>query len=84
MNLICDLCEDVSKTEMNNKWKVRINLFTYVSDQDRVSPYIINNTMSSDENDEKYHSMVQYQILRTNIIRIVWLTVRRITLRSWK
>ena len=42
MNLICDLCEDVSKTEMTNKWKVRINLFTYVSDQDRVSPYIIN------------------------------------------
>ena len=37
----------------------------------------------SDENKEKDqfgdNKLIQYLILRTNIIRIVWLTVRRIT-----
>ena len=36
-----------------------------------------------DENKDKFqlkdYQLIQYQILRTNIIRIVWQTVRRIT-----
>lgn len=46
---------------------------TMVSDQDRISFYIIKQT--SDESEEKYgigdYLMIQYQILQTNIIRIV-------------
>ena len=48
-------------------------------DQDKISPYNIN-TISSrqgmelEEND----NFIQYQILQTSIIRIVWQTVRRI------
>ena len=38
---------------------------------------------TSDENKERYklgdYKLIQYQILRTNIIRIVWQTVERIT-----
>ena len=38
---------------------------------------------TSDENKEKYqlgrYEVIQYQVLRSNIIRIVWQTVRRIT-----
>ena len=38
---------------------------------------------ASDENKEKYQSWdyqwIQYQILQTNIMRIIWQTVRRIT-----
>ena len=50
-----------------------------MSDQDKISPYNIN-TISSrqgmelEEND----NFIQYQILQTSIIRIVWQTVRRI------
>ena len=47
-------------------------------DQDRISPYNIKPT--NDENEEKYQSgdnwLTQYQILQTNIIGIVWQTVR--------
>ena len=57
-----------------------------MSDQDRNSPYyiILYNTMqTSDENKEKYqlwdYCLIQYQILQTNITRIVWQIVRRIT-----
>ena len=53
-----------------------------MSDQDRISPYNIN-TISSDENKEKYQSgdckLIQYQILQINITRTVWQTVGRIT-----
>ena len=39
--------------------------------------------MINDENKEKYqpggYKLIQYQILQTNITRIVWQTVRRIT-----
>ena len=42
----------------------------------------------SDENKEKYqfgdNQLIQYSILWTNIIRIVWLTVRRITNLVWE
>ena len=51
-----------------------------LSDQDRISPYNIKQT--SDEK-EKYqlgdYQLTWYQILPTNIIRIVWQSVRRIT-----
>ena len=57
-----------------------------MSDQDRNSPYyiILYNTMqTSDENKEKYqlwdYWLIQYQILQTNITRIIWQIVRRIT-----
>ena len=57
-----------------------------MSDQDRNSPYyiILYNTMqTSDENKEKYqlsdYWLIQYQILQTNIMRIIWQIVRRIT-----
>ena len=55
-----------------------------MSDQDRISPYNhYNIKQTSDENKEKYllgdHKLIQYLILRINIIRIVWQTVRRIT-----
>ena len=49
-------------------------------DQDRISPYNIK--PKNDENKEKYqlgdYWLTQYQILQTNIIGIVWQTVRRI------
>ena len=39
---------------------------------------------TSDENREKYqlwdYSLIQYQILQTNILGIIWQTVRRITI----
>ena len=45
--------------------------------------YHYNIKQTGDENKEKYilgdHKLIQYWILRTNIIRIVWQTVRRIT-----
>ena len=55
--------------------------------QDGISPYNIklynNIKQTSDENKEKCklgdYQLIQYQILQTNIIRIVWQTVRRIT-----
>ena len=51
-----------------------------MSDQDRISPYNIKQTC--DENKEKYQSvdykLIQYQILKTNITRTEWQTVRRI------
>ena len=38
---------------------------------------------TSDENKEKYqlpdYELIQYQILKTNIVRILWQTVKRIT-----
>ena len=55
-----------------------------MSDQDRISPYIINTIFrwKSDENKENYqlgdYKSIQHQILQTNITRTVWQTVRRI------
>ena len=52
-----------------------------MSDQDRISPYNINQT--SDNDMEKYqlgdYKLIQYQILQINNTRTVWQTVRRIT-----
>ena len=52
-----------------------------MSDQDRISPYNINQT--SDNDREKYqlgdYKLIQYQILQINNTRTVWQTVRRIT-----
>ena len=52
-----------------------------MNDRDRISPQV-NIKNISDENEEKCHLgdywLIQYQILRANIIGIVWQTVRRI------
>ena len=54
---------------------------TPMSDQDRIYPDNIKQT--SDENKEKYqlgdYQLIQYQMLRTNITRLICQTVRRIT-----
>ena len=87
----------VKNTQNSKKWITRFfikikyfrlkfllwfNPLTPMSDQDRISPYNIN-TISSDENKEKYQSgdckLIQYQILQINITRTVWQTVGRIT-----
>ena len=51
------------------------------SDQDRIYQNNINHTYN--ENTEKHqlrdHPLIQYQILRTNIIKVVQQIVRRIT-----
>ena len=64
------------------KFLLQFNPLTPMSDQERISPYNIN-TISSDENKEKYQlgdcKLIQYQILQFNITRTVWQTVRRIT-----
>ena len=56
-----------------------------MSDQVWISPYNIN-TISSNENKEKYRLgdelLIQYQILQTNIKRIVWQIERRLLIRS--
>ena len=54
------------------------NPFTPVSDQDRTSPYQLRDYL-----------LIQYQILQTNIMRIIWQTVRRIAneilgVKGWK
>ena len=45
--------------------------------------YKYNIKQTSDENKEKYqlgdYLLIQYQILKTNITRTIWQTVRRIT-----
>ena len=50
--------------------------------------YQCNINQMSDENKEKYqfgdNKLTQYKILQTNIIRIVWLTVRRMTNFIWE
>ena len=64
-----------------------LNPLTLMSDQDRISPYNIN-TISTRQvmriHIKKNISfrifwLIQYQILRTSIIRIIWQTVRSIT-----
>ena len=63
----------------------RLNSLIPMSDQVWISPYNIN-TISSNENKEKYRLgddlLIQYQILQTNIIRIVWQIERRLLMRS--
>ena len=62
------------------------NPLTPMGDQDRISPYNINalsirQVMRIKRNKIclRIFWLIQYQILRTSIIRIVWQTVRRIT-----
>ena len=56
-----------------------------MSDQDRISPYNIHTISSRHVTriKKKYqledNKLIQYQILQTNIMRIAWQTVRRIT-----
>ena len=60
-----------------------LNNLNPTSDQDRNSPYNTNTISSRQVNKEKYplrdYRLIQYQILRANIIRVVWKSVRRIT-----
>ena len=61
-----------------------INLLTLVSDQERISPYEIKTVESRQEMRMKKLSimdylLIQYQILHTYTIGIVWHTVGRIT-----
>ena len=61
-----------------------LNILTPVSDQDRISPHNINTILRRKEMRIKKHQsgdskFIQYQILRTNLIRIVWQIIRRIT-----
>ena len=50
-----------------------------MSDQDKISPYNINTISSRQEMElEENNNFIQYQILQTSIIRIIWQTVRRI------
>ena len=56
-----------------------------MSDQRIISPHNINNkssrqdiTMKKNINQGNYQ-LIQYQIPRTNVIRIVWQTVKRVT-----
>ena len=53
-----------------------------MNDQDRISPYNINQT--SDENKEKYqlgdYKFIQYQLFQPNITR----TVLELLMRSWE
>ena len=62
------------------------NSLNPISDQDRISPYNFNaitgrqvtrikKNISSGIN----YQLIQYQILQTKIVRILWQTVRRIT-----
>ena len=61
-----------------------------MSDQERIFSlrYRYNINQMSDKNKEKYqfgdNKLTQYKILQTNIIRIVWLTVRRMTNFIWE
>ena len=52
-------------------------------DQKRISPYKINIRQTSDENKEKYqlgdYTLIQSQIIQTNITKTVWQIVRIIT-----
>ena len=60
-----------------------INPLTPISDQDRISPYNVNTISSRQvmriEKNINRGIISQYQILWTNIIRMVWQIVRRIT-----
>ena len=60
-----------------------------MSDQDNSSiQYHYDIKLTGDKNKEKYQlgdcRLIQHKILRTNIIRIIWQTVRRITNVSWE
>ena len=64
----------------------KVSLFTLSlpGDQDRISPYNMNyNIKTSDENNGKYqqgvYQWIQYQILKTHIMRTLWQLVTRIT-----
>ena len=63
------------------KMSQMFNPLTPMSDWIKISPHNINQII--DENKEKYqfedNKLIQYWILWTNIIRILWLTVRRNT-----
>ena len=63
-----------------------LNPLTPMSDQDRISPYNISSISCRQEMrintniNQGDYLLIQNQILQANIIRIVWQTVRRITI----
>ena len=65
-------------------------IFTPMRDQDRISPYNIDTIPGRQviRKKKKYqlgdHLLIQYRILRTNIIIISWQTVRRIANEIWE
>ena len=70
----------------NEEWDQYFNLLTQMGVQDRISPYNINTMLSRQvmrikKNITKWRNcyLIQSQILQTNIIRIVWQTVGRIS-----
>ena len=62
-----------------------LNPLTPINDQYRISPYNINTILSRNvtriwwKYKVRDYSLIQNQILRINIIRVTWQTVRRIT-----
>ena len=67
-------------------WRGPVNTpLTPLSNQDRISPYNIKYIIKqiSDGNKEKYqlgnYYLIHHQILHTNILSIIWQTVKRIT-----
>ena len=56
-----------------------------MGDQERISPYSVNAISSRQvrrikkKTQSRDYKLIQYQILQTNTIRIVWQIVRRIT-----
>ena len=60
----------------------QINPLTPVSDQEIISPYNFNTTSNRQVRrniSTRGDQLIQHKVLRTNFIRIVWQTVRRIT-----
>lgn len=56
-----------------------VDAFTLTSDQDKISTYNIKQTSVEGKKKFKDYLLIQYQIHRTNSLRIAWQTLRRIT-----
>ena len=62
--------------------RIQINPLTPISDQEIISPYNFNTTSNRQVRrniSTRDDQLIQYKVSRTNFIRIVWQTVRRIT-----
>ena len=62
--------------------RIQINPLTPISDQEIISPYNFNTTSNRQIRrniSTRGDQLIQHKVLRTNFIRIVWQTVRRIT-----
>ena len=74
------LCPTFSRTSLQFFF---VNPLSPTTNLDRFSQYTHNTKQTSDENKEKYrlgdYWLIQFQILQTNITKIIQQTVRRIT-----